>query len=107
LKQKSTIFSTFLLIIFFFSSQILSHPPEVNKYFSQADEEIISGKYDKAIANYLRGMMFTSGREKAEVFDDLGYAYLQKKEFEKAKKYRVGLFLFRLLARINLKYTTG
>jgi tetratricopeptide (TPR) repeat protein len=78
--------SIFLLIIFFSSIQILALPPKVNKYFSQADEEILSEKYDKAIANYFTGMMFTSLKEKAEVFDDLGYAYLQKKEFEKAKK---------------------
>ena len=89
MKQQSTILSIFMLIIFFFSVQILARPPEVNKYFSQADEEILSGKYDKAIANYLRGMMLTPWREKAEVFDDLGYAYLQKKEFEKAKKYLI------------------
>ncbi|MQY60990.1 tetratricopeptide repeat protein [bacterium] len=89
MKQKPTILSTFLLIIFFSSIQILARPPEVNKYFSQADEEILSGKYDKAIANYLKGMMFTSWKEEAEVFDDLGYAYLQKKEFKKAKKYLI------------------
>ncbi len=89
MKQKSTILSIFMLIIFFFSIQIMARPPEVNKYFSQADEEILSGKYDKAISNYLRGMMLTPWREKAEVFDDLGYAYLQKKEFEKARKYLI------------------
>lgn len=89
MKQKPTILSTFLLIIFFSSIQILARPSEVNKYFSQADEQILSGKYDKAIANYLKGMMLTSWREEAEVFDDLGYAYLQKKEFGKAKKYLI------------------
>ena len=77
----------FLLTVFFSSTQTLARPPEVNKYFSQADEEILSEKYDKAIANYLKGMMFTSWREEAVVFDDLGYAYLQKKEYEEAKKY--------------------
>jgi len=89
LKQKSTTLSIFMLIIVFSSIQILARPPEVNKYFNQADEEILSGKYDKAISNYLRGMMLTSWKEKAEVFDDLGYAYLQKKEFAKAKKYLI------------------
>lgn len=87
MKQKSAILAIFWLTVFFSSIQILARPPEVNKYFSQADEEILSGKYDKAIANYLKGMMFTSWKEEAEVFDDLGYAYLQKKEFEKAKKF--------------------
>jgi tetratricopeptide (TPR) repeat protein len=94
LKQRSAILSIILLIIFFSSIQILARPPEVNKYFSQADEEILSGKYDKAITNYLRGMMLTSWREKAEVFDDLGYAYLQKEEFEKARKYLIQSFGF-------------
>jgi tetratricopeptide (TPR) repeat protein len=89
LKQKSTTLSIFMLIIVFSSIQILARPPEVNKYFSQADEEILSGKYDKAISNYLKAMMFTSWKEKAEIFDDLGYAYLQKKEFAKAKKHLI------------------
>lgn len=78
-----------MLIIVFSSIQILARQPEVNKYFSQADEEILSGKYDKAISNYIKAMMFTSWKEKAEIFDDLGYAYLQKKEFAKAKKYLI------------------
>jgi len=79
----------FLLIVFFSSIQILARPPKANKYFSQADEEILSGEYDKAITNYLKGMMFTSWKEEAEVFDDLGYAYLQKKEYEEAIKYLI------------------
>ena len=33
--------------------------------------------------------MFTSLKEKAEIFDDLGYAYLQKKELGKAKEYLI------------------
>ena len=89
MKQKNTILAIFWLTVFFPSIQILARPSEVNKYFSQADEEIFSEKYDKAIANYLKGMMFTSWREEAEVFDDLGYAFLQKKEFEKAKTYLI------------------
>lgn len=89
MKQKSTILSIFWLTVFFSSIQILARSPEVNKYFSQADEEILSEKYDKAIAYYLKGMMLTSWREEAEVFDDLGYAYLQKKEFGKAKQYLI------------------
>jgi tetratricopeptide (TPR) repeat protein len=88
LKQKSTILSIFLLIIFL-SIQILARPPKVNKYFSQADEEILSGQFDRAIANYLKGMMPISWREGPEVFDDLGYAYLQKEKFGKAKRYLI------------------
>jgi tetratricopeptide (TPR) repeat protein len=89
LKQKSTILAIFLLTVFFSSIQILARPPKVNKYFNKADEEILSGKYDKAIANYFKGMMFATWKAEAEVFDDLGYAYLQKKEFEKAKTYLI------------------
>jgi tetratricopeptide (TPR) repeat protein len=79
----------FLLTSFLFSVKIPARTPEVNKYFSLADEELLSGKYDKAIANYLKGMMFTTGKTEAEVFDDLGYAYLQKNELQKAKKYLI------------------
>jgi len=87
LKQRATILAIFLLTVFFSSIQILARARDISKYFSQADEEILAGEYDKAIANYLKGMMFTSWREEAVVFDDLGYAYLQKKEYEEAKKY--------------------
>jgi len=89
LKSKSTILAFFLLTVFFSSIQILPRARDISKYFSQADEEILSGEYDKAIANYLKGMMFTSWREEAEIFDDLGYAYLQKREYEKAKRYLI------------------
>jgi tetratricopeptide (TPR) repeat protein len=89
LKSKSTILAIFLLTVFFYSIQTLPRARKISKYFSQADEEILSGKYDKAIANYHKGMMFTSWREKVEVFDDLGYAYMQKKEYEEAKKYLI------------------
>ncbi len=87
MKQKSAIFAFFLLAVFFSSIQTLARARDISKYFSRADEEILSGEYDKAIANYLKGMMYRSWREEAEVFDDLGYAYLQKKEYEEAKKY--------------------
>jgi tetratricopeptide (TPR) repeat protein len=89
LKSKSAILAIFLLTVFSYSIQTLPRARKINKYFSQADEEILSGKYDEAIVNYLKGMMFTSWKKKAEVFDDLGYAYLQKKEFEKARKYLI------------------
>jgi tetratricopeptide (TPR) repeat protein len=89
LKPKSTILAFFLLAVFFFSNQTIPGARDISKYFSKADEEILSGEYDKAIANYLKGMMFTSWRERAAVFDDLGYAYLQKKEYEEAKKYLI------------------
>jgi hypothetical protein len=47
LKQKSAIAAIFLLTVFLLSVRIPARPPEVIKYFSQADEEIFSGKYDK------------------------------------------------------------
>jgi tetratricopeptide (TPR) repeat protein len=87
LKRKSAIAAIFLLTSFFLSVKIPARPPEVNKYFSLADEELLSGKYDKAIADYLKGMMFTTWKTEAEVFDDLGYAYLQENKLQKAKKY--------------------
>ncbi|NIO48285.1 MAG: tetratricopeptide repeat protein [Candidatus Aminicenantes bacterium] len=78
-----------MLIVFFSSNQTIPGARYINKYFSQADEEILFGEYDKAIAHYLKGMMSASWREEAVVFDDLGYAYLQKKEYEEAKKYLI------------------
>ncbi|NIM59330.1 MAG: tetratricopeptide repeat protein [Candidatus Aminicenantes bacterium] len=76
-----------LLIVFFSSNQTIPGARDISKYFSRADEDILAGEYDKAIANYLQGMMYKSWREEAVVFDDLGFAYLQKKEYEDAKKY--------------------
>ena len=89
LKLKFAIFTIYLLIIFCSTFQAYSRPRKANKYINQADWEILSQKYDKAIANYFKGIIFAPWKEKVEVWDDLGYAYLQKKETKKAKKYLI------------------
>jgi len=87
-KNNSLFFLlSFLIIIQSYPPQVHSSSGNDNKYFAQADSQILSQEYDKAIANYLKGMNLASGKEKVEVWDDLGYSYLQKKELEKAKKY--------------------
>ena len=87
-KNHSTfIFIISLLLFMVLSNQIHGRKIKFNRFFYDADRKILSGQYDKAISNYLRGFLLASGREQAEVWDDLGYAFLQKGEIDKAKSY--------------------
>ena len=56
-------------------------------YFYQADKALLSCNYDKAIANYLKGINYSEFREISLICDDLGYAFLQKGEIDKAQDY--------------------
>lgn len=56
-------------------------------YIIYADKALINQQYQKAIDNYFKGLNYISEKEKILVFDDIGYAYVQLKEFEKAVIY--------------------
>ena len=58
-----------------------------SQYFYQADLALLSRDYDKAIANYLKGINYSEFRETSLICDDLGYAFLQKGEIKKAQDY--------------------
>lgn len=56
-------------------------------YFYQADMALLSCDYDKAIANYLKGINYSEFREISLIYDDLGYAFLQRGKIDKAQGY--------------------
>ena len=58
-----------------------------SRYFPLADRALLSHQYDKAIAHYLKGINYADYREITKIWDDLGYAYLQKKETKNAITY--------------------
>ncbi len=63
---------------------------QVNKYFDMADRLILTHDYRKAIDHYFKGMTLYSGRtrgsrlQQTRVWDDIGYAYLQLDDYNKA-----------------------
>jgi len=80
------------LILFFLSVAIVSSHgayAQVNKYFDMADRLILAHDYQKAIDQYFKGMTY-SGRtrgysqQQTRVWDDIGYAYLQLGDYNKA-----------------------
>ncbi|MCP2604583.1 tetratricopeptide repeat protein [Candidatus Aminicenantes bacterium AH-873-B07] len=78
---KSIIFVLFFFII---NPFLHSWTKKVNKYFNQADWEIVNGRYEKAIANYLRGINLALLVERQRIWDDLGFAYLKTRKIRKA-----------------------
>lgn len=58
-----------------------------HKYFILGDKALLSHQYDKAITHYLKGINYAHHREILLIWDDLGYAYLQKKDIKEAKSY--------------------
>ena len=77
-----------IFCVAFFSSQEGS--AQINKYFDLADRLILSHDYRKAINQYFKGIatysgrMRDAGRQQTRVWDDIGYAYLQLGDYNKA-----------------------
>lgn len=86
---KTKLSILFIFILFFLGSPLWSLAPlqKTQKYLNRGDRELLSQHYDKAIANYLKGILYAPWWEKVEVWDDLGFAYLQKREIKKAISY--------------------
>jgi len=63
---------------------------DVNKFFDKADRLILAHDYQNAINQYFKGMTLFSGRTRGAarqqtlVWDDIGYAYLQLGNYDKA-----------------------
>lgn len=75
------------IIIHFFVLSTITASGEAHRYLDEADEALLSGDYDKAVANYLKGINYVDKTYISKVWDDLGYAYLRKGEYEKAITY--------------------
>jgi len=80
-----------LVLLSFLISTVLPEAParmeKVNAYFNKADSYLISHQYDMAISYYLKGINYADDKERPKIWDDLGYAFLKKRELEKAKAY--------------------
>ncbi len=63
---------------------------QINKYFDMADRLILAHDYRKAIDQYFKGIATypgrtkDSGRQQTFIWDDIGYAYLQLSDYNKA-----------------------
>jgi tetratricopeptide (TPR) repeat protein len=88
MKRISLVFLVFFLVIVIFSSP--KAYTQVNKYFDMADRLILAHEYQNAINQYFKGMTLYSGRtrgsarQQTRVWDDIGYAYLQLGDNNKA-----------------------
>lgn len=56
-------------------------------YLAQADQALLSSKYQEAIGYYLKGIFFAPPSEIPKTWDDLGYAYLQMRSLKDAVEY--------------------
>ncbi|MGA2533568.1 MAG: tetratricopeptide repeat protein [Candidatus Aminicenantales bacterium] len=54
---------------------------------ARADQFLLSHRWDDAITNYLKIIASSDNKERRLAWDDLGYAYLKKREFSKALDY--------------------
>jgi len=57
------------------------------RYLDEADEALLSGDYDKAVTNYLKGINYVEKNYITKVWDDLGYAYLRQGKYLDAINY--------------------
>jgi tetratricopeptide (TPR) repeat protein len=85
-RPKGKFFFLFFLLISIFAE---SHSAQnaADRYFNQADIDILSYNYDSAISNYWKGINYAKPKDIPFVWDDLGFAFLQKKEISKALPY--------------------
>jgi len=88
-KTKLSILFILLLPILGSPLWSLASLQKTHRYLDRGDRELLSKHYDRAIANYLKGILYAPWREKVEVWDDLGFVYLQKREINKAISYLV------------------
>jgi tetratricopeptide (TPR) repeat protein len=88
---KTKLFILFILFLAILSSPLWGMAPlqKKQRYLDRGDRELLSQHYDRAIANYLKGILYAPWQEKVEVWDDLGFAYLQKREIKKAISYLI------------------
>jgi tetratricopeptide (TPR) repeat protein len=64
-----------------------SAPREWNRYFIQADQALLAGRFDEAVANYRQGALHSFQEHIPMTWDDLCYAFLQKKSTREALDY--------------------
>ncbi len=73
-----------LNVIFLSATSTPSLLGKHHRYFEIGDQALLQKDYDKAIFNYLKGINYADKKDIAKVWDDLGYAYLQKEKYSDA-----------------------
>jgi len=58
-----------------------------NEYFARANQALLGHRFDDAITDYLKAITYSNYREARLIWDDLGYAYLEKRNYSKALDY--------------------
>jgi tetratricopeptide (TPR) repeat protein len=57
------------------------------RYLQKGDEALLAGNYKGAVTQYLKSLTYSNAKQKALLWDDLGYAYLRLGKLEEAKHY--------------------
>jgi len=78
-----------LTVIFLSAASTPSLLGKHHRYFEIGDQALLQKDYDKAISNYLKGINYANKTDIAKVWDDLGYAYLQKEKYSDAITYLI------------------
>jgi len=78
-----------LTVIFLSAASTPSLLGKHHRYFEIGDQALLQKDYDKAISNYLKGINYANKTNITKVWDDLGYAYLQKEKYSDAITYLI------------------
>ncbi len=78
------------LLLLFLAAFFLSVPVQVLpsiRYMQEGDEALLSERYQKAAAYYLKALNYSDPKQKHLLWDDLGYAYLRLGQTAKAERF--------------------
>ena len=67
-----------------------TNPPiysQRHRYLEKGDRALLQKDYRTAIDNYLKGMNYADKKDITQTWDDLGFAYLQEKNYQDAGDY--------------------
>jgi tetratricopeptide (TPR) repeat protein len=87
LNRSVRIYSIIVILLIISPLQVHAQWTKARKFFQQADMLMINGEYGEAISNYFYGCFISLIGRHREVWDDMGFALLQKGDLEKAKDY--------------------
>ena len=87
LNRSICIYSISIILVIISPLQVQAQLTKARKFFQLADRLMLGGEYGNAISNYLQWISITSIRRHREVWDDMGFALLQKGDLRKAKDY--------------------
>lgn len=75
------------MLAFFHLSACPSIYGQRHQYLEAGDQALLQKNYKAAVSNYLKGMTFSEKNDIAQIWDDLGFAYLQERKYQDAGNY--------------------